>query len=49
MEGIATAMKNSTVNVSEIQDLKLYLDTLDHRRGTNWRVLFPWLDQDFSV
>jgi hypothetical protein len=49
MQGIASAMENSTVNVPEIQDLKLYLDTLDHRRDTNWRVLFPWLDQDFSV
>ena len=49
MEGISTAMKKSKVNVSQIQDLKLYLDKLDYRRSTNWRVLFPWLDQDFSV
>jgi hypothetical protein len=49
MEGIATTMKNSTINLKKIQDFKNYLDQLDHRRNTNWRVLFPWLDQDFSV
>jgi hypothetical protein len=24
-----------------------YLDEIDRRRGTNWRDLFPWLDQDW--
>jgi hypothetical protein len=49
MEGIANAMKSGTINVAAIQSLKQYLDELDCRRGTNWRVLFPWLNQDFSV
>lgn len=49
MEGIATTMKHSPVNVNEIEQLKEYLSELDQRRGTDWRALFPWLDRDFSV
>ena len=30
-------------NFSEINKLHIYLDELDRRRGTNWRVLFPYL------
>lgn len=28
-----------------VSDLKRYLDTLDVKRNTNWRKVFPWLDQ----
>lgn len=27
-----------------IQDMQIYLDEIDRRRGTNWRPLFPFLD-----
>lgn len=49
LEGIFTTMKNNPVNVEGINRLKDYLSALDQRRNTNWRVLFPWLDRDFSV
>lgn len=49
MQGIATRIKNSTANPDRIEKLKTYLDILDQRRGTNWRVLFPWLNQNFLL
>jgi hypothetical protein len=49
MQGIFETMKNTPVNVEEINQLKQYLSDLDCRRNTNWRVLFPWLNRDFSV
>jgi len=27
----------------QISNLHAYLDELDHRRGTNWKLLFPYL------
>jgi hypothetical protein len=30
-------------NLAEIRKLKIYLDELDRRRGTNWRELFPFI------
>ena len=33
----------------ETGELKVYLTEIDRRRGTNWRELFPWLDQPFIV
>lgn len=32
-------------NPQLILQLKTYLDTLDAKRNTNWRAVFPWLDQ----
>jgi hypothetical protein len=49
MQGIATKVLQSSQNLDAINKLKLYLDELDARRNTNWRILFPWLDQNFSV
>jgi hypothetical protein len=28
-----------------VQELKETLDAFDKRRGTDWRKLWPWLDQ----
>ena len=47
MQGIATTLSKSSINLEKIQTLKNYLDTLDLRRGTNWRTTFPWLTQIF--
>jgi hypothetical protein len=44
MQGVATTLSKSSVNLEKIQTLKNYLDTLDQRRGTNWRTTFPWLN-----
>ena len=49
MQGIQTRYSQSVLNLKKINQLKSYLDILDQRRKTNWRVLFSWLDQDFSI
>ena len=43
LTAIINVLKNSTVNQDKLTDLKLFLDKLDYRRGTNWKKLFPWL------
>jgi hypothetical protein len=43
MQSIANALKHSNKDDEKIEQFKNYLDVLDHRRGTNWRNLFPWL------
>ena len=49
MQGIAQSISKSTRQPQKILHLKSYLDELDRRRHTEWRHLFPWLDQDFTV
>jgi hypothetical protein len=49
MQGIAARLSASMPNPLAIEKLKRYLDQLDQRRQTNWRNLFPWLSQNFSV
>jgi hypothetical protein len=49
MHGIATRMSKSGIDANQIKKLTAYLDELDHRRGTDWRILFPWLNQDFVL
>ena len=43
MKGIATHIAAGTKNTEMINNLKVYLNEIDRRRGTNWRKLFPWL------
>jgi hypothetical protein len=43
-EGIFNEIENSPAIPDKIEKLKLILDQLDSRRGTNWRVTFPWLE-----
>jgi len=47
MQGIVRQIQAGPRDVSRINDLKVYLTEIDRRRGTNWRELFPWLDQAF--
>lgn len=44
MKGIKQQISNSIRRVERIQDLQVYLDEIDRRRGTDWRSLFTWLD-----
>ena len=51
-QGIHDSIKSifETINkqqkdLEKINLLKNYLEQLDHRRGTNWKLTFPWLDQ----
>ena len=45
MQGLQAQLKQRTQhNYADIESLKIYLDELDRRRGTNWRELFSYLD-----
>lgn len=43
VQGIFNEIEKSAYNPEKIIALKIQLDTLDQRRGTNWRETFPWL------
>lgn len=47
MRGIMRQITHAPRDVKAINGLKIYLDEIDRRRGTNWRELFPWLDRDW--
>ena len=45
MEGLARQLQQrSQHDTAEITRLKIYLDELDRRRGTDWREIFGYLD-----
>jgi organic radical activating enzyme len=44
MKGIANQIEMAPKNPEMIKTLKIYLDEIDRRRNTNWRELFPWLE-----
>jgi hypothetical protein len=45
LSGIRSQLKQRTQhNFAQIKKLHIYLDELDRRRGTNWRLIFPYLD-----
>ncbi len=48
MQSIATSIENAEVNLEELKNLKVFLDEKDRRRGTNWKITFPWLVQIFN-
>lgn len=48
MSGIAKQIAAAPRDLAHINGLKDYLTEIDRRRNTNWRVLFPWLDQDWK-
>ena len=43
MQGIAKHIVSQNAQLDNIQNLIIYLDEKDRRRGTTWRSLFPWL------
>jgi hypothetical protein len=45
MQGIANKSAMSTTQIEKVYNLKIFLDEIDRRRGTNWKLLFPWLEQ----
>ena len=47
MTGIATTAAKTLNNIVRINELKNFLSELDRRRGTDWRTVFTWLDQNF--
>jgi hypothetical protein len=48
LEAIQQLINKNPMNITQVNELKTYLDQLDQRRKTNWRTTFPWLDQDFE-
>jgi organic radical activating enzyme len=47
METIVKLIKSSEVNRPALGDLKITMEEMDRRRNTNWRSVFPWLDNYF--
>jgi hypothetical protein len=48
MIGISKETSSKEPNVQQIKNLKIYLDELDRRRHTNYKALWPWLDDQFA-
>lgn len=48
MQGQINFIMKSTRDTQRISVLKQYLDEIDRRRNTNWKTLFPWLDQEWT-
>ena len=44
MQGIGNEIESRTINIDEVKKLFVFLDEKDRRRGTNWRTVFPWLE-----
>jgi sulfatase maturation enzyme AslB (radical SAM superfamily) len=44
LQGIQSQIQNTCINPEKILQLHTHLDELDRRRGTNWRELFPYLE-----
>ena len=42
---ITNNVKNSRLDKEKVLQLLTYLDELDRRRGTDWKLLFPWLEE----
>ena len=45
MQGILNEIVSSTSKQQQIKDLIVFLDEKDRRRKTNWRDIFPWIEQ----
>ena len=43
MRGILNQINSAKTNKKEIENLIIYLNEKDRRRGTNWKNIFPWL------
>jgi hypothetical protein len=48
LKGIAIQSASGTPNIVEITKLFDFLNTMDHRRNTNWQDIFPWLVPEFA-
>ena len=45
LEHIKQECKKHELNTDSVSKLIQFLNEIDHRRGTNWRSIFPWLDE----
>jgi organic radical activating enzyme len=46
--GISKQIGYSTPNLRQIQNLKIFLEEIDRRRNTDYKVNFPWLVEEFE-
>ena len=46
--GIAKQSASKGPNIKRMTDLYHYLNKLDQRRNTNWKIVFPWLVDEFA-
>lgn len=45
MKGIQSEIERSTIDLIELSKLKIFLNEKDRRRGTSWKITFPWLTE----
>jgi hypothetical protein len=43
LEGIRDQSKSNIADLTKIENLYIFLNKLDKRRGTDWRNIYPWL------
>jgi organic radical activating enzyme len=48
LEGIATQSASGSPNIPEITRLFDFLNQMDQRRNTSWKITFPWLVNEFA-
>jgi hypothetical protein len=48
MQGIQKDIDSRPRQPKKILQLQTYLDEIDRRRNLNWRILFPWLEQEIQ-
>jgi MoaA/NifB/PqqE/SkfB family radical SAM enzyme len=48
LAGIATQSASSSPNIPEITRLFNFLNQMDQRRSTSWKITFPWLVNEFA-
>ena len=47
LRGICELMDQSTPNIDRLSMLYDTMEQIDHRRGTNWRALWPEIEEYF--
>jgi len=47
LKGIRDQSANSQPDIKKIKNLFKFLEKMDHRRGTKWRSVYPWLEELF--
>lgn len=45
MQGIRSQVLACIPDMAELENFQIYLDEIDHRRGTNWRAVYPYLNE----
>lgn len=48
LKGFITQIKSSKINRELMIELRDYLNELDHRRGQNWKAVYPWMNDIFN-